>query len=121
MPRAPRDIAAIVRNDRCVAHDVGRIDLGTRHCWFINVAGAGLDAYVIQQLPGRVSSRLAYLAGAIRALRHYRAPLFAIETRPPGSAPVTAAATRRGRFLLAFVANGRYCGPQDACSARRDP
>lgn len=110
MPRTPGEIVALVRNDRCVAHDVGRIDFGTRHCWFINVAGAGLDGHVIERLPRRIRSRLAYLAGAMRALRDYRAPLFEIDARPLGHGGATPDATLRGRFLLTFVANGRYCG-----------
>ena len=111
MPRTPDEIVAVLRNERCVEHDVGRIDFpGARPRWFINVAGAGLDAHVIERLPRRITSRLAYLAGAVRALRGYRAPLFQVDARQPDHRDDPSGTTLCGRFLVTFVANGRYCG-----------
>ena len=77
-------------------------DRGNESRWFVNVAGAGFDAHVISRLPALTPSRLAYLAGALRELGRYRSPRFRILA--DGAAPL------EGRFLLAFVANGQYCG-----------
>jgi diacylglycerol kinase family enzyme len=103
-------LAQVIRWGRAVPHDVGRIDFplaepATRaSCWFINVAGAGFDAHVIERMPAQTPSGPAYLLGALRELGRYRAPRFTIDAGTRGDAPIT------GRMLLAFVANGRYCG-----------
>jgi diacylglycerol kinase family enzyme len=59
---------------------------------------------VIERMPAQTPSGLAYLLGALRGLAHYRSPLFTIDAGATGDTPIT------GRMLLAFVANGRYCG-----------
>lgn len=108
LPREPAALAAAIRAGRTRLHDVGRIDFAsagaardTSTHWFINVAGVGFDAHVLRQLPARVPGGAVYLAGALRALAGYRAPLFHIET---------AHGCIDGRLLLAFVAIGQYCG-----------
>jgi diacylglycerol kinase family enzyme len=99
----------IIRRDHAVPHDVGRIEFPAagatpaRTCWFINVAGAGFDAHVIERMPARTPSQFAYLAGALRELARYRSPAFRL-TADDERAPAAR------RLLLAFVANGRYCG-----------
>lgn len=117
LPGEPAAIARLIHQAHSVPHDVGRIEFaGTgsdpgahavddpaRTRWFINVAGAGFDAHVIERIPARISSRFAYLAGALRELARYRASTFRL-TADDGPA------TTAGRLLLAFVANGRYCG-----------
>lgn len=109
LPGEQAALAAIIRRDHAVPHDVGRIEFpasGTtsaRTCWFINVAGAGFDAHVIERMPNRTPSKFAYLAGALRELARYRSPAFRLTADDE-----RAAAARR--LLLAFVANGRYCG-----------
>lgn len=121
LPRDPAALAAIVRRDEAVSHDVGRIDFtgsgGTaaQACWFVNVAGAGFDAHVIERMPVRTPSRFAYLAGALRELARYRSPAFRLTADDEREA---AAST----LLLAFVANGRYCGGRMhvAPTARQD-
>jgi len=110
LPSSPARLAQIIRRDRAVPHDVGRIDFplaaDSTHasCWFINVAGAGFDAHVIERMPAQTPSGPAYLLGALRELGRYRAPRFTIHAGAPEDTPIT------GRMLLAFVANGRYCG-----------
>jgi YegS/Rv2252/BmrU family lipid kinase len=113
MPTDRVELAAVVRRGRVAALDLGRIDFparggeaGTPTCWFVNVAGAGFDAHVIQRLPTPLPSGIAYLAGALGSLARYRSPAFQIRIE---SAAVDVARLD-GRFLLAFVANGRYCG-----------
>ena len=117
LPGDPAALARLIHQAHSVPHDVGRIELaGTardpgahtgadpaRTRWFINVAGAGFDAHVIERIPARISSRFAYLAGALRELARYRAATFRLTTDDDP-------ATTAGRLLLAFVANGRYCG-----------
>jgi len=101
----PRAVAALLRSGRSVAHDVGSIEFagasGTPPCWFINVAGAGYDAFVLSRLPLQTPSRLSYLRGAISGLLQYRPPRFLIRT---------AARAFEERLWVAFVANGRFCG-----------
>jgi YegS/Rv2252/BmrU family lipid kinase len=110
LPRSPARLAQLVRHGQAVPHDVGRIDFpdavapSRERCWFINVAGAGFDAHVIERMPAQTPSGPAYLIGALRELGRYRSPMFRIEAGAAGAVPVT------GRMLLAFVANGRYCG-----------
>lgn len=109
LPGDPAALAAIIRRDRAVPHDVGRIEFPAsgatpaRTCWFINVAGAGFDAHVIERMPARTPSRFAYLAGALRELARYRSPAFRLTVDDDREAATS-------RLLLAFVANGRYCG-----------
>ena len=113
LPGDPAALAKLIQRAHAVSHDVGRIEFtgtGTstgddpgRTCWFINVAGAGFDAHVIERMPARISSRFAYLAGALRELARYRAATFRLTTDDDPGATA-------GRLLLAFVANGRYCG-----------
>ena len=105
LPRDPDRLAARLATGASAPHDVGIIRFPGRDAeqrWFVNVAGAGFDAQVISRLPPLTPSRFAYLAGALRELRRYRSPRFRITT--PGEPPLA------GRLLLAFVANGQYCG-----------
>jgi YegS/Rv2252/BmrU family lipid kinase len=121
LPVRPAALAALLGQGRAVPHDVGRIEFPAsgaapaQTCWFINVAGAGFDAHVIERMPARTPSRFAYLAGALRELARYRSPAFTLTADGD-----RAAAT--GRLLLAFVANGRYCGGRMhvAPTARQD-
>ncbi len=109
LPGDPAALAGLLRRAPAVPHDVGRIEFAGNHgdaartCWFINVAGAGFDAHVIERMPARISSRFAYLAGALRELARYRASTFRLTTDDDPGATA-------GRLLLAFVANGGYCG-----------
>ena len=107
LPRDPRAVAAAIARRRTRLHDVGVIDFpaaspaSRRRHWFINVAGAGLDAHVIERLPHQGPSALAYLRGALQGLASYRPPAFRIATDP---------AVVEERLLLAFVAIAQYCG-----------
>jgi YegS/Rv2252/BmrU family lipid kinase len=121
LPSDPAALAAIVRRDHAVPHDVGRIEFPAvdatpvRTCWFINVAGAGFDAHVIERMPARTPSKFAYLAGALRELARYRSPAFRLTADDDPEATAS-------RLLLAFIANGRYCGGRMhiAPTARQD-
>lgn len=105
LPHEPGALARCVIRGRSMLHDVGQIVFPGRPgacCWFINVAGAGFDAHVIAGLPAQTPSALAYLTAALRELSRYRSPQFRLDC---GTIPAA-----EGRFLLAFVANARYCG-----------
>jgi YegS/Rv2252/BmrU family lipid kinase len=101
--RHPRDIARSLAADHTLLHDVGAIDFpasGARR-WFINVAGAGYDAWVTERVPRPVPSAFTYLGIALAGLVRYCSPWFRI----------TADGEQiEGRLLLAFVANAQYCG-----------
>jgi diacylglycerol kinase (ATP) len=106
--RVPTDalaFAEMIAAGHTMQHDVGVIDFPEakppRRRWFINVAGAGFDAYVIGRLPRQVHSTLAYLRGALGGLLSYRAPRFHIY--------VNGELIER-RLLVAFVANAQACG-----------
>jgi YegS/Rv2252/BmrU family lipid kinase len=102
--RRPSDIARAMAGGRTMLHDVGAIDLPGRQLarrWFINVAGAGYDAYVTERVPRPVPSALTYLRIALEGLARYRAPRFRITADGE---------TIEGPLLLAFVANAQYCG-----------
>lgn len=103
--RDPGAVAACLSAGRTELHDVGLIEFpgppATDRRWFINVAGSGLDAQMVATLPAPVPSGLTYLRGALRGLASYRSPRFEIEADGVRVA---------GRLLVAFVANGRYCG-----------
>ena len=105
LPHDPAALARCVARGTAILHDVGRIDFPERpdsmH-WFINVAGAGFDAHVIERLPAQTPSALAYLSAALLELSRYRSPQFRLGY---DGEPAVA-----GRFLLAFVANAAYCG-----------
>lgn len=107
LPREAAGVARIIAAEDTFLHDVGQLDFATtaagaeaKH-WFINVAGAGFDSHVIERLPVHVTSPFAYLRGALAELQRYRPPRFRITTDDD---------MLDERLLLAFVANGRYCG-----------
>jgi len=104
IPANPRGVAALIAAGRTRLHDVGAIDFpatGERR-WFINVAGAGYDAWVTEHVPRPATSAFAYLGVALKGLARYRSPEFRIRTGE--------GAVLEGRMLLAFVANAQYCG-----------
>jgi len=107
--RIPTDAAGTARcvaAGRAVLQDIGRLDFPLadpdgRSCHFINVAGAGLDGYVLERLPRHVPRRVAYLVGVLRSLATFRAPVVDLDADRHG---------RRERLLLAMLALGPYCG-----------
>ena len=102
--RRPADIARVIATGRSRLHDVGAIDFPARsepRRWFINVAGAGYDAWVTEHVPRPVPSAFTYLGIALRGLAEYRAPRFSIDAD---------GMKIDDRLLLAFVANAQYCG-----------
>lgn len=103
--RRAADIAAVLAAGRTMLHDVGVIEhpgIATpERRYFINVAGAGYDAWVTSRVPRPVPSALTYLRIALGGLAGFRSPQFRIRADE---------AALDGRLLLAFVAIGQYCG-----------
>lgn len=102
--RSPAKVVAAIAACRTMLHDVGIVDYpgsGQRRRWFINVAGAGYDAYMTARLPRPIPSALTYLRVAISGLVSYRAPRFRVDA--DGS-------TVDGPMLLVFAANAQFCG-----------
>jgi len=103
LPRAAGALARCLAAGRSTRHDIGVLDFpatGSRS-HFVNVAGAGFDAHVLERLPAHGPRRLAYLVGLLDGLRSFRPPRFAI--RAGGRRVDT-------RLLLALLALGPYCG-----------
>ncbi|HXQ64053.1 MAG TPA: diacylglycerol kinase family protein, partial [Steroidobacteraceae bacterium] len=105
IPRGSAAIAAMLRAERRRACDVGLAEFASggerRRRRFINVAGAGYDAYVLERLPHSGPQRLRYLWALISNLASYHPPLFRVEC---------SGQTIEERLLAAFAALGRYCG-----------
>ncbi|MFO1406023.1 MAG: diacylglycerol kinase family protein [Steroidobacteraceae bacterium] len=110
LPRDPAGLARAVVALRTMWHDVGLVEgAGIEGCggatpgrhWFVNVAGAGLDAQVSACVPRPVPSAVTYLRIALTELVRWRSPRFRVDA--DGELLDDA-------LLLAFVANARYCG-----------
>jgi diacylglycerol kinase (ATP) len=105
IPGGAAPLAAMLRAERRRPCDVGVAEFetagGRRRCRFINVAGAGYDAYVLERLPRRGPQRLRYLWALAAGLGAYRAPLFRV---------ACGAASFEERLFVAFATLGRYCG-----------
>ena len=103
--RRPGEIAAVLAAQRTVLHDVGVIEhagaAAPKRRHFINVAGAGYDAWVTARVPRPVPSALTYLRIALGGLASFRSPHFRITA---GGVSI------EEKLLLAFVAIGQYCG-----------
>ncbi len=102
IPKDYAEVAALMASGASRLQDVGIATFGngsTRH--FVNVAGLGFDAHVVEALPDRTLGPLAYLVGLVKGLLGYSA--------------VPLGLTFDGRridthaFVL-FFAIGRYCG-----------
>lgn len=84
-------------------HDVGVAEFGDGSLrWFLNVAGLGFDAAVVERKMARGFGPLAYLLGLLGALWSYR-PV-------PVRISCDGAALRDARILVLFAALGRHCG-----------
>jgi YegS/Rv2252/BmrU family lipid kinase len=104
--RIPNDYSAIAA--RCARGRTERVDIGEARFpgadqprYFVNVAGAGFDTYVLERLPSRRFGALAYLAAVVRGLVGYRPRFMRVQTR---------ADKIEGRAFVTFVCLGGYCG-----------
>ena len=119
MPRRPPRIARTIARGRCVPHDVGLLewdatgDASAGRRWFVNVGGAGFDAWVLSRIGVEATSRFTYVSAALRGLSGYRPAQFTLRA---GEEHWT------GPLLAVFIAIGPYCGGgmHVAPGARRD-
>ena len=111
----PGDYAEALRlivADRPVRHDVGVIDFpvaGDENArrFFINVAGCGFDAGVIERMPSRKLGRIAYLVGLLRELVSYRPLPLRLKIGAGDEQDVEHCSAAAFVF---FVCINRYCG-----------
>ena len=103
--RIPRRLEAAVRliaAGRSAFHDVGVAQFGDGGArYFLNVAGVGFDAYVVEQTRTLRLGPLSYLAGLLRGFASYRAPRMTLQAE---------AMTIDQPLFVTFAAVGRYCG-----------
>jgi YegS/Rv2252/BmrU family lipid kinase len=105
IPRKLDDAVHLIARGNTVLQDVGvaAFDHGGPHGkrLFINVAGAGFDAYVVAQTQALRLGPLTYLTGLLRGFLTYRAPRMRVSSD---------AFDMEEHMFLAFAALGRYCG-----------
>lgn len=108
MPSRPAQMARLLLEGRSCLHDVGRLvhedgtgaATGPARC-FVNVAGAGLDGYVLERLPQGIPKRIGYLVAALKSLPGFRPRRFSLELD---------GARSEARLLMTIVALSPYCG-----------
>ena len=102
IPKDYAEVSALMASATSRLHDVGIAEFNggvTRH--FVNVAGLGFDAHVVEALPDRTLGPMAYLVGLTKGLLSYDAVSLGLTF-----------ADRRidTRAFVLFFAIGRYCG-----------
>ncbi len=101
MPKDYAEVAALMAAGTSRLHDVGLAEFGDVKRYFINVAGIGFDAHVVESLPDRTLGPMAYLVGLVKGLLSYTAVSLRLTF------------TERkldARAFVLFFAIGRYCG-----------
>lgn len=104
--RVPSEYEAVAQ--RCARGRTAQVDVGEASFsaayeprYFVNVAGAGFDTYVLERLPDRRFGVAAYMLAVLRGLIAYR---------PQAMRAQSAAASSEGRMFVVFVCLGGYCG-----------
>lgn len=102
IPKDYAEVAALMTNGASRLQDVGvaGFDDGSRR-HFVNVAGLGFDAHVVESLPDRTLGPMAYLAGLAKGLLSYDAVSLGL-TFPERRIDT--------RVFVLFFGIGRYCG-----------
>lgn len=103
VPRSSEEAARLIAAGHSVPHDLGVAEFqrdGSRR-YFLNVAGVGFDAYVVERTLAARLGPLTYLAGLLRGFAGYRAPRMTVSA---GELTLDQPA------FVAFAAIGRYCG-----------
>ncbi len=105
----PRDYGkaiGVLATGRSVAHDVGVAQAEGREPalprrYFMNAAGAGFDAHVVERTRGRDLGMLSYMAALPASLLSFHAPELEVQSDEERIS---------GRVFMAFAALNRYCG-----------
>jgi YegS/Rv2252/BmrU family lipid kinase len=103
IPRRLGEAVRLVAAGRSVLHDLGVADFqrdGSRR-YFINVAGVGFDACVVEQTRATRLGPLTYMAGLVRGFATYHAPRMAVSAD---------GMQLDEPLFVTFAAVGRYCG-----------
>ena len=94
---------ALAASEASAVHDAGLAEFGDgSRRWFINVAGVGFDAAVVERKMARGFGPLAYVMGLLGALWSYR-PL-------PVRVSLDQGLPRDARIFVHFAALGKHCG-----------
>lgn len=103
IPSRYRDAVAVISRGKTVGHDVGVADLGNEvdHRYFMNAAGVGFDAHVVQRTRDDRLGAVSYLLALPGSLLSFRAPELVLRSQDHQIA---------GRVFLAFASINRYCG-----------
>ena len=117
IPADPDGTARCLVDARMTLQDVGRLHFPDAappraDCYFINVAGAGIDADILARLPSGVPRRLAYLIGLFRSLASFSPARFDL---------LADGRDERARLLVALLAMGPYCGGGMRLAPQADP
>jgi YegS/Rv2252/BmrU family lipid kinase len=105
IPKRPAEIVRLLASGQTVMHDVGiatcRAGGETLRRYFVNMAGAGIDAHILSRLGEGKGGTWSYLVALLGGLRSFRAPTL----------DVTGPDFRfHGPTLAIFAGPGRYCG-----------
>lgn len=102
IPRNYAQAVKVLAAGNSILHDVGFAEApGGSRRHFLNCAGAGFDAHVVQRTHGRDLGMLSYMAALPGSLLTYRAP--ELDIRADGQ-------HHAGRLFMAFASINRYCG-----------
>ena len=105
MPHDAREVARLLASGRTVMHDAGivtcRAGSETIRRYFVNMAGAGIDAHILARLGEGKGGAWSYLVALLGGLRSFRAPT--LDVAGPDF-------RFRGPTLVIFAGPGRYCG-----------
>ncbi|MBW6493911.1 MAG: diacylglycerol kinase family lipid kinase [Burkholderiaceae bacterium] len=94
---------ALAASEASAVHDAGLAEFGDgSRRWFINVAGVGFDAAVVERKMARGFGPLAYMTGLLGALWSYR-PL-------PVRVSLDQGLPRDAHIFVHFAALGKHCG-----------
>jgi diacylglycerol kinase (ATP) len=103
--RGYRDAAALLAQERVVSHDVGVAEslagAAPELRYFLNIAGVGFDAHVVERTCGNQWGALSYLAALPGSFASYQPRELTLSIDHQ---------SYTGTVFVAFAALGRYCG-----------
>lgn len=103
IPTRYRDAVTVLARGRAVVHDVGVAEIGVEQLrrFFINAAGAGFDAHVVERTRDDRLGAVSYLLALPASLLSFRAPELELRFDQQNIS---------GKVFLAFASVNKYCG-----------
>ncbi len=103
IPTRYRDAVAVLARGRVLGHDVGVAEVGVEKLrrFFINAAGVGFDAHVVERTRDDRLGAVSYLLALPASLLSFRAPELELRFDQQN---IT------GKVFLAFASINKYCG-----------